>query len=209
MKKFNLKLITPVLIISSCSVAMEHQEVVCHKVHHEEQHVKELDQVFGLMRYIVGTLNKALHDFFSQTNHETTAVHAEKLKKIEAQIKQMVEDLRKKTKDHEASAELISYTDSFIHQFKVFVEIVNEFKDKKPSHAVSFATKLKNKINIQKIFSDIITKLDRLQAKYATKDKAFADHLSGFTRTLRTIVGQWNKKDEKNMFSDITVRMSR
>jgi|GEM_PF-4014032 len=214
MQKFNLKLITPVLIISSCSIATGSQQPTPQNtcppnMHQEEHHLKEHDQVFKTVRHIVVTLNMSLQEFFSQTNHDTIIIHAEKLKKVELQIIQMVEDLRKITKGHEALFELVSYADSFMHQFKLFVTIVDEFKHKPASHAMPFATKLKNKINIQKLFSDIIIKLDKLQAKYATKDKVFADHLSGFIRTLRTIVGQWNKKDEIKMFNDITVRMSR
>lgn len=211
MKKFNLKLLAPILIVSSsCYIIAENQQIP----HHEQQGCSTkqsdlYDKVFHSMRSIVTTLNKALQDFFSSKNTESIVVHLEKFKKIDTKMDELFKDIKEAAKEHPALSEMVSYGDSITSQFKLFITIVNEFKLQKPSAAVSFANKLKNNIDLKKLFADIITKLEKLQTKYMTKDKNFADHLSGFLRTLRTIVNQWCNKDEATMFSELTMRMSR
>jgi len=216
MQKFKLKLLVPVLVVSgSCNATIENQQQVDQQSDCSiTRRVSEYDKAFQSMRSIVGTLNKSLQDFFSSKNSEPTTAHLEKFKKIQIQINEIIGELKVISNDHPVLLEIVNYADSIRNQFKIFVTIVDEFKLQKPSHAMAFANRLQNGIDVEKLFTDIITKLEKLQTRYETKDKNFSDHLSAFIRSLRAVVHQWSVKDKDRakykmeMFQNITMRMS-
>lgn len=203
MQKFNLKLMTPIIVISSYSILATDQ------IQEQKQNIEKCTQIFKSIQYVLDTLNKALLDFFSQKNLNTIANHAEKHKKMRAHFKTMILKMQEEAHGHEGLIELISYAEGFMQQFDLFIGIVDEYKDKPASHAVSFAQKLKSKIDIKKIFVDIVTKLKKLETKYATLDKLFAAHLSECIAKLKSIASSWEGKKEAHMLDDIIVRMTR
>jgi len=218
MQKFKLKLLAPLFFVSgSCSAIIENQQIQMDQQGDcvTTKRINVYDKAFQSMRSIVGTLNKSLQDFFSSKNNESTIVHREKFKKIQMRINEVVEELKIIANDHPVLLEVIAHADSIRNQFKTFVLIVDEFKLQKPSHAMAFANKLQSSIDVEKLFTDLITKLEKLQTKYETKDKNFSDHLSGFIRSLRAVVHQWSVKEKDRnkykmeMFQNITMRMSR
>lgn len=195
MQKYNLKLISTVFVAGSLVSGVELQK-------------SEYDIVYQSFNQLVKSLNKAFQDFFSVKNNDPISAHLVQFKKSREHIEKDLQELEKKYGTRPAVAELILYGKDILRQFVIFIGIVEKFEKEPAGKSIMFATELKKAIDIKKIFSDIIAKLQVLQSKCPGQDKSLLELQSKLITSLQSIAKQWEPKGPEFYLNGLKYRMN-
>lgn len=195
MQKYNLKLISTVFVAGSLVSGVELQKNEC-------------DFVYQSFNQLVKSLNKAFQDFFSMKNNDSIGIFLVQFKELREQIEKDLQELEKKHGVHPAISELISYGKDILRQFIIFIGVVEKFEKEPAGKSIMFATELKKAIDIKKIFSDIIAKVQGLQSRHASQDKNLVELQSKLVTSLQSIAKQWEPKGPDFYLNGLKYRMN-
>jgi len=196
MQKYNLKLISTVFVTGSLIAGAEITK-------------NEYDTFFTLFTQVVKSVNKVFHDFLSLKNNDSISVHLVQFRKLLEKIEKDLGDLEIRFGKNEVLKEWVSCARDLLKHFIIFVVTTEKFEGQPAGKSIMFAGELKKAIDLQKIFNDIVGKLQRLQGhENNTKDKQLVDLQSKLITFLQSIAKQWEGKVPKDYLDSLRHRMS-
>jgi len=155
----------------------------------------------------VHSVEQQISHFFDSSKKTPYNTCVMELERIFQDIKRTVETTTRGVSDP-LTKEIYDVIDYALQQFNVAYNIIKKYNGKSSTEATAFATEIKRDFNVEKVFTDLLSKLKTLKCKACQAgDTNVVKKLDTIIAMIEKKRKEWNAKADWVLFAGLKVRM--
>ncbi len=152
-------------------------------------------------------VDRKISDFFSQNNKTSFGTYVISLEQLFSDFKRKVEEIVTRNNNSELAKELNDLMDYALRQFTIAHNIIKKYNGS--TDAGSFANEIKRDFNTERVFSQILTKLNTLKCKAKQAgESSLIKKIDAVISMIETKKKTWAAKSDLTLFTGLTYRMT-
>lgn len=173
-----------------------------HCEHHEVQ-AESIDKLGGIFM----SVERLLADFVNSSNKTPFNTFVTKLGTKLQELQRRIETLTRSNNDI-VSAEVDKLMDYALQQFNILYSVFKKYNGKPAAHAKAFGDEIKKEFNTEKIFSEMVVKLETIKTKASHENnKHLLEKIDKLITLIKQKKNEWKQKADLVLWAGLTARM--
>ena len=154
-------------------------------------------------------VDRKISDFFSQNNKTPFGTYVIALEQLFSDFKRKVEEIVTRNNNSELAKDINDLIDYALRQFTIAHNIIKKYNGKPSSEAAAFGAEIKRDFNTERVFSEILTRLNLLKCKAKQAgESSLIKKIDAVISMIETKKKTWGAKSDLNLFAGLSYRMS-